>query len=140
VGGKTSIRFSRGPKIVGAGYRIRYDIQVERPESRRRKDNMGSRRNRPVRVIEDTNRYLLQLSPGLYYLRAAGDLKPLGVRAPSVAAHLSYEEADRLCQHFRSMGYQGPVVVDIYGRVIDGDALEAERRTLAERSAKFWGE
>jgi len=54
--------------------------------------------------------------------------------------HMSYVEADRLCQHFRSMGYNGPIVTDIYGRVIDGDALEAERRMQAERSQGIWGE
>jgi len=97
-------------------------------------------KHRPVRVIEDTGRYLLQLSPGLYYLRTAGDGKPLGVRAPSVAAHMSYADADTLCQRFRSMGYQGPVVTDIFGRIVDGDALAAERKAKAERAAKFWGE
>lgn len=94
---------------------------------------------RPVRVIEDINMYLLQLSPGLYYLKTAGDGKPLGVRAPSIAHHMSYAEADAVCQRFRSMGYAGPVVVDIYGRLVDGDALEQERRIQDERSARFWG-
>jgi hypothetical protein len=95
---------------------------------------------RPVRVIEDANRYLLQLSPGLFYFRTAGDGKPLGVVAPSVATHMSYKDADTLCVKFRAMGYNGPIVTDIYGRLIDDDALEAERRIQAEKSAKFWGQ
>jgi hypothetical protein len=86
----------------------------------------------PVRAIEDSNRYLLQLAPGLYYVKTAGDGKPLGVRAPSVAQHMSYRDADALCQRFRGIGYEGPIVVDIYGSVVDADALEAERRAQAE--------
>ena len=101
---------------------------------------MRKTNQRLVRVIEDTNRYLLQLSPGLFYFRTAGDGKPLGVAAPSVATHMSYKDADALCVRFRSMGYNGPVVTDIYGRLIDNDALESERRIQAEKSAKFWGE
>lgn len=93
-----------------------------------------------VQVIPDTDRFLVQLASGLYFLKTAGDGKPLGVRHLSVAAHLSYEQADGLCQQFRSMGYNGPVVVDIFGRMVDFDALAAERRAQDERIARFWGE
>jgi len=95
---------------------------------------------RPVRVIEDANMYLLQLAPGLFYFRTAGDGKPMDVAAPSVATHMSYKDADSLCVKFRAMGYNGPVVADIYGRLIDNEALGAERRIQAEKSAKFRGE
>jgi hypothetical protein len=100
----------------------------------------NTNQRRPARVIEDTSIYLLQLSPGLFYFRTSGDGRPLGVAAPSVAEHMSYKDADRLCQQFRSLGYNGPVVTDIYGQLIDNDALESERRIQAEKSAKFWGD
>jgi hypothetical protein len=53
---------------------------------------------------------------------------------------MSYREADALCQHFRSMSYNGPVVVDIFGRMVDFEALAGERRAQDERIARFWGE
>jgi hypothetical protein len=95
---------------------------------------------RSPRVIEDSNRYLVRLDSTLFYLRTAGDGKPLGVSVPSAAWHGSYAEADAICQRFRALGYSGPAVTDIYGRLIDSDALESERRVQAEKSAKFWGE
>ena len=95
---------------------------------------------RPARIIEDSNRYLVRLDSTLFYLRTAGDGKPLGVSVPSAAWHGSYAEADVICQRFRALGYSGPAVTDIYGRLIDNNALESERRIQAEKSAKFWGE
>jgi|GEM_PF-4051096 len=96
-------------------------------------------KQRPVRVIEDSNCYLVRMDSRLFYLRTAGDGKPLCIGAPSAAAHLSYKEADQICTHFRSMGYEGPVVCDIYGQIVDNAALESERAEQAERSRKFWG-
>ena len=97
-------------------------------------------RHSPVRVIERGSRYLLQVADGMFYFRMSGEGRPLGVRAPSMAAHMSYAEADALCQKLRSEGYTGPVVTDIYGRVADVDTLAAERIAQAERVRRFWGD
>jgi hypothetical protein len=96
--------------------------------------------HRSPRVIEGSNRYLVRLDSSLFYLRTAGDGKPLGVSVPSAAWHGSYAEADAVCQKFRALSYSGPAVTDIFGRMIDNQALADERARLEEKSRKFWGE
>jgi hypothetical protein len=100
-----------------------------------------SNKPRPVRVIEDSAKYLVRLdSTPLFYSRTSGDGMPLGVRAPSAALHGSYVDADRICQEFRAKGFTGPVVTDIFGSIIDHQALEEERRAQRESENRFWGE
>jgi len=98
------------------------------------------KQRRPVRVIEGFKAYLVRLDSSLFYLRTSGDGKPLGVNVPSAAWHGSYADADEICQRFRAMGYTGPAVCDIYGRLVDNESLEAERQIQANKANKFWGE
>ena len=97
-------------------------------------------KSRPVRIIIDHARYLVRLDDSLFYLRTSGDGRPLGVSVPSAAWHGSYMDADAICQQFRKLGYTGPCVTDVFGRMIDNQALENERARLAKKSRKFWGE
>jgi hypothetical protein len=98
---------------------------------------------RPVRVIEDTARYLVRVGEvAMFFIRFDGsDGHPRVTSAPSAAWHGSYAEADEICVKIREKDSRFiTAVTDIYGRVIDYRALEAERETRRAREASFWGE
>jgi hypothetical protein len=99
---------------------------------------MSQQRKRIGRVITGDAAYLLRISQDLFFVKLDGKGDPLGVAIPSVAAHLSYEEADGLCQQVKRKGYNGAVVCDIWGRMMDIKALEVARLPQEQRMNDFW--
>lgn len=97
------------------------------------------KKQRPGRVISSDEMYLLRIDPDHLYSRDNDDGRPLGTRYPSVAAHMSYAEADALCQRLRAQGYRSAFVSDIRGDAVSIAALEAARVQQEERAARFWG-
>jgi dienelactone hydrolase len=96
---------------------------------------------RPVRVIADSARYIVRVGPSnpTFFLRFDGEDKPRVVQVPSLAWHGSYQDADEICSRLREKGYTA-AASDIFGRVMDYPALEAEREIQRAREAQFWGE
>lgn len=98
---------------------------------------------RPVRVIEDTARYLIRVGgePPTFFIRFYGDGKPCVTVAPSAAWHGSYREADEIAVKIREQDSRYvTAVTDVYGRLIDYAGLEVERENQRSREAQFWGE
>lgn len=95
---------------------------------------------RPVRVIEDNVRYIVRVEPGpTFFLKFDGEDKPRVVQVPSLAWHGSYAHGDEICTRLREKGYTA-TVSDIFGRIMNYRALEAEREIQRAKEAAFWGE
>jgi hypothetical protein len=101
---------------------------------------MSTTRRRKGREIQGTAAFLLAVCKGNFFVKLNDRGEPLSVPIPSVAAHLSYEEADALCQQIKARGYNGAVVCDVYGRMVDAAMLAQIAGEDAERARKFWGE
>jgi hypothetical protein len=105
---------------------------------------MGSKQKptaRPVRVIEDSRRYVVRVGEDARFFVRFDNGVPCVTQAPSAAWHGSYAEADEICVKIREKDPRYiAAVADIYGRTIDYKALEAERETQRAREAKFWVE
>jgi len=97
---------------------------------------------RPVRVIADSALYVVRLGQDpMFFTRFGGDGRPHAAQAPSFAWHGSYAEADAICVKIREVDSRYVAAVcDVYGRVIDYRALEAEREKQRAREAQFWGQ
>jgi hypothetical protein len=96
---------------------------------------------RPVRVIEDSARYVVRVGEDARFFVRFDNGLPCVCSAPSSAWHGSYEQADRICVQIREKDERYiAAVADIYGRTIDYKALETERELQRAKEAKFWGE
>ncbi len=96
-------------------------------------------RKRTGRTISGRAVFLLRINKEHFFVRLDNDGLPLGVAIPSVAAHMSYEEADVVCQQIKARGYMGAVVCDVMGRMVDVKALAAIANEDVERAQRFWG-
>ena len=82
--------------------------------------------------------YLLRMDDEHFFTRWLNDM-PLGTRYPSAATRFTYSDCDDLCQRIRAKGFTSAVVCDRFGTMIDGAALEVERKANEARVRKFWG-
>jgi hypothetical protein len=96
---------------------------------------------RPVRVIEDSVRYVVRVGADARFFVRFDNGVPCVTQAPSAAWHGSYAEADAICVKIREKDPRYiAAVADIYGRTIDYARLEKEREAQRAREARFWGE
>jgi hypothetical protein len=98
-----------------------------------------SRRAKHPEMIDGSAVFLVRIGES-FFCGFNGSGQVLAIAAPSRAKHMNYADADLICQTLLAKGYKNPYVTNLVGEYADLRVIEAEKRRVAERMQKFWGE